>query len=361
MKILLVDDDPDEVRTIVELLRKAPFEPFDLTRVTELGRALAALREQAYDVVLMKLGLPDSEGLEALAKAREQVADRLPLVVLTRSDEEALAVEAVGRGAQDFLHKTNLTTELLTRTLRYALERHRVQRALLESEARHRRLAEVALLQSTALDTAANGILITDRAGTILWVNPAFSALTGFGAEEVLGRNPRFLKSGRHDQAFYEGFWKTISSGGVWRGEFINRRKDGTLRVNEETVTPVRSGGQEITHFIGVVQDITERKALGEALHQAQRLEAFGQLAGGVAHDFNNLLAIIRGNAELLLMGSAGLGAEAAEGLNHVIGAAERGAILTRQLLIFGRKQVLQPQPVTLNELIRNLAGMLKV
>ncbi len=359
MKILLVEENPDDVRIITEMLRRAPSGPFDLNHVAGLEQALTALREQTYDVLLLDLDLPDSQGLENLPIAQEQTGNRLPTIVLTNSDDETVAIEAVRRGAQDFLHKRNMTSEVLRRSLRYAVERHRAQRASLESQAQHRQLTETSLIQSTALSAAANGIMITDRAGTILWVNPAFTALTGFTAEEVIGQNPRLLKSGQHDEAFYSAFWSTISSGGIWRGEFINRRKDGSLCMNEQTVAPVRSGGQEITHFICVMQDITERKALADALHQAQRLEAFGQLAAGVAHDFNNLLTIIRGSAELVLMAGTGLSVEANEELNHVIGAAERGAALTRQLLIFGRKQVLQPQPVTLTQLIGNLAGML--
>jgi PAS domain S-box-containing protein len=128
------------------------------------------------------------------------------------------------------------------------------------------------LLESNALGAAANGMILTDREGIIQWVNPAFCALTGFSADEVLGQNPRLLKSDRHDPAFYQSFWGTIRSGQTWRGEFINRRKDGSLSVVEQTVTPVRADGGEINHFIGVMQDVTERKRAEEALRQQAQL-----------------------------------------------------------------------------------------
>jgi len=121
-------------------------------------------------------------------------------------------------------------------------------------------------LQATALETAANAILITDRAGTILWVNPAFTTLTGYAAAEVVGKTPRVLKSGKQDQQFYHDFWRTITSGKTWRGEFINRRKDGTVCYDEHTVTPVCSQVGKITHFIGILNDVTERKRAQEAL-----------------------------------------------------------------------------------------------
>ena len=130
------------------------------------------------------------------------------------------------------------------------------------------------LLQSTALESAANGIIITDREGTILWVNPAFSELTGFSAAEAIGQTPRLLKSGRQDAAFYREFWDTLRAGKTWQGEFINRRKDGSLTVNEQTVTPVRANGGEVTHFIGIMQDITSRRRAEEQVRELnQRLE----------------------------------------------------------------------------------------
>src|SRR6185436_11808558 len=98
--------------------------------------------------------------------------------------------------------------------------------ALLQAEQRMK-------LQATALETAANGILITDREGTILWVNPAFTVLTGYPAEEAIGQNPSILKSGQHDRPFYRQLWGTILKGNTWRGQFANRRKDGTLYYDE--------------------------------------------------------------------------------------------------------------------------------
>ncbi len=111
--------------------------------------------------------------------------------------------------------------------------------------------------------------MITDRDGTILWVNPAFTRLTGYSADEVVGRKPNFLKSDAHDSSFFEKMWKTILSGEVWRGEVVNRRKDGTLYTEEMSITPVRNQEGEITHFIGLKQDISARKNAEEELRRA--------------------------------------------------------------------------------------------
>ena len=119
---------------------------------------------------------------------------------------------------------------------------------------------------TTALETAANAVLITDFKGIILWVNPAFTTLTGYSFEEVIGKTPNLLKSGEHDQEFYQNLWTTILAGTTWRGDFTNRRKDGSLYQDEHTITPVRSKEGVITHFIAIMNDVTERKRAEEKL-----------------------------------------------------------------------------------------------
>ena len=484
----------------------------------------------------------------------------------------------------------------------------------IEHETKRRQAESRLRLVSTALESAANATAITDREGVIMWANPAFSQLTGYSLEELRGRKPSLLKSGAHDAAFYRQLWDTILAGRVWRSEMVNRRKDGCLYTEENTITPVPNEGGEITHFVavkqdvtekrraeaalrqgeeefraifevasigmaqadpgtgqwlrvnrkmcaitgysadellqlhvpdithpedrqrdwelfqgvvrgeaseyrhekryvrkdasvawvnvnmtvvrdaagqsrrtmatiediterkraetalreseerfralfelapdgiylsdlqgrfvdgnkaaeqlvgyareeligksfltlnllsesdlrraaaalacnaqgeatgpeeyvltrkdgrqvsleirtfpvniqqqalalGVARDITERKQLEAQFRQAQKMEAIGQLAGGVAHDFNNLLAVMRGNADLLLMDAEQNPPQTNECLKHIAAAAERAASLTRQLLIFSRKQAIQSEPLALNGLVQNLAKMLK-
>ncbi len=134
-------------------------------------------------------------------------------------------------------------------------------------------------LQATALETAADAIFITDRDGFTQWVNPAFTALTGYTPEEAVGQTMRLLKSGQHDQAFYQNLWQTLLSGQVWRGELVNRRKDGSLYDAEEIIAPVRASNREITHFVAIQRDITERKRLTRQL--AQQVETLTTLYHG--------------------------------------------------------------------------------
>jgi PAS domain S-box-containing protein len=214
-------------------------------------------------------------------------------------------------------------------------------------------------LLSAALACAANAVLITDRAGRITWVNPAFTELTGYSFDEVAGETPRILKSDTHDKAFYAELWSTILAGKVWKGEIVNRRKDATEYTELQTITPVASESGEITHFISIKEDVTERKALEEQFRQSQKMEAVGRLAGWVAHDFNNLLTAILGYTELLLV-DAPPADPSREDLGAVKNAAERATALTRQLLAFGRRQALSPKILNLNRTVESLEKMLR-
>ena len=133
--------------------------------------------------------------------------------------------------------------------------------ALLESEQLER-----IELQTAALEATANAVVITDRDGRVEWVNPAFSDLTGFTLAEVLGGTPRLLKSGIQSDFYYEKMWETILAGNVWRGELYNRRKDGTVYVEEQTITPVTGADGSIRHFVAVKQDVTQRRRTEERI-----------------------------------------------------------------------------------------------
>ena len=215
-------------------------------------------------------------------------------------------------------------------------------------------------VQSAALNAAANAIVITDRNGTFEWVNPAFTTLTGYRAEEAIGKNLRELSwSGVHDPLFFRNLWDTILAGEVWRGEMTNRHKDGRLYSVHQTITPVRDDRGEITQFIAIQRDLTDEKRLEAQFLQAQKMEIVGQLASGIAHDFNNLLTVINGTAELALR-ELGEDDPLRADFLQIHGAGDRAASLTRQLLAFGRRQILKPDVLNLSSLVTDLQGMLQ-
>ncbi len=211
-------------------------------------------------------------------------------------------------------------------------------------------------LQSTALNAAANVIVITDKSGDIVWANDAFTRHTGYTLEEALGHNPRMLKSGLQSKEFYERLWATVTAGEVWHGELKNRRKDGTLFEEEMTITPVRSATGKITHFVAIKQDITERRNLEKQYLRAQRMEGVGLLAGGIAHDLNNVLAPILMSAELLRYNE--LPPDVLNMIETVETCAKRGADIVKQVLTFARGIEGEKGPVQLRHLIKDMVRM---
>ena len=163
-------------------------------------------------------------------------------------------------------------------------------------------------LQGTALESAANAVMIIDRIGRITWVNLSFTTLTGYSFSEMVGKNLGFLTAEAQNQPFYQNQWRTILSGKVWHGESTNRRKDGSVYTEEETITPVRDRNGDISHFVSIKQDITKRKQMVEAIQDAhQKLQALDQLRSqffaDVSHELRTPLTVIRGEAEVTLRG----------------------------------------------------------
>ena len=222
-----------------------------------------------------------------------------------------------------------------------------------------RRWSDLQLLEQ-ALDSAAHPVLITDREGRIEWVNTTFTETTGFSREEALGRDPgELLRSEKQSAEFYENLWQTILRGHVWRGRLFNRRKDGTVYPEDQTITPVRDASGRITHFIAVKVDLSEHDELTEQLREAQKMEAMGRLASGVAHDLNNLFTIIRGHSEMIL-GELSEDSPVAPDVRGLLEGVEAGAALTRQLLAANRKQRPQQTAKDLGSLVTSVQPLLR-
>jgi PAS domain S-box-containing protein len=219
-------------------------------------------------------------------------------------------------------------------------------------EQAHRRLG-------TAIEQAAEVVVITDTAAKILYVNPAFETVTGYRRDEVIGQNPRLLKSGRHDPEFYRHMWAALTAGEIWHGRLVNRRKDGTLYTEEATISPVRNQGGDIVSYVAVKHDITRQLELEEQFLRAQRMEAVGRLTAGIAHDFNNLLTVINGFAELLRLALPS-DHPAGDMAEKIQSAGKRAADLVSQLLAYSRKQMVQPQVLDLNEVVTSMDKMLQ-
>ncbi len=234
------------------------------------------------------------------------------------------------------------------------------QQRLITIEVEEHRKAEDKLKRlAAAIEQAAESVIITDPDGTFVYVNPAFERMSGYSRADSSGQTPRILKSGQHSASFYRELWDTIRRGEVWTGQLTNRNKDGSLYTAEAVISPVRDADGQIVSFVAVERDITTELRLGEQLNHAQKMEAIGQLAGGVAHDFNNLLQAIGGYTEIA---RDDLDADhpVQQSLKEVVNATDRARNLISQLLLFSRRQAAQPRVLDLNAVVSGLIGMLE-
>jgi len=181
--------------------------------------------------------------------------------------------------------------------------------------------------------------------------------MTGYNEEEVIGKTPRILQGPRTDKATLSRLRHDLERGKVFSGETINYRKDGKEFNLEWQIAPLRNTAGKITNFVAIQRDITERKRLEAQLFQSQKMETVGKLAGGFAHEFNSILTAIIGQSELLF-GDLPVGSPLAKNATEIIKAASRAAALTRQLLAYGRKQILQPETLDLNRVIVDMESM---
>jgi PAS domain S-box-containing protein len=222
-----------------------------------------------------------------------------------------------------------------------------------------RRAAHERARLAMAIDQIDEHVVITDTAGSIVYANKAFERVSGFAIADALGRNPRFMKSGRHDPEFYRELWETLGAGETWRGRIINRHKDGREYAEDATITPLRSSSDNVTSYVAVKRDVT--KVLEEETRQRQRqkLEAVGQLAGGIAHDFNNILTAILGYAELALTLSPA-GSSLCEAVGGIVGAGTRARDLVSKILTFSRKSQRELRPFALESVVKDAIKLLR-
>ncbi|MBN2070925.1 MAG: PAS domain S-box protein [Candidatus Krumholzibacteriota bacterium] len=244
-----------------------------------------------------------------------------------------------------FLREERELLDTIANTLGEAIERFRAEHDL-------KRL-------SHAIEQAAETIVITDTAGAIEYANPAFERITGYSISDAIGKNPRILKSGEHGEQFYREMWKTLTSGSIWAGWLVNKKKDGTFYTEEATISPVRDTSGAIVNYVGVKRDITENLRLEEQYNQGQKVESIGRLAGGVAHDLNNLLSPILGYSEMLL-DDIDQEDPRKESVSEIIRAGYRARDLVHQLLAFSRKQTLEYKLIDLNDILDGIEKLIR-
>jgi len=351
LRVLHIEHDPADVDLCVRELKRAGVKVHFETAATP-DEFAAKLSDNSFDIVLADYRLPGWTGTEALAEIKKRGLD-LPLILVTGTLGEGVAVECIKLGVTDYVLKDQMAR------LPMAIHRAQEEKALRDAE---RRAAD-ALRESEAryrglVDNAAYGIYWATLDGEILQANPALLGMLGYASEEDL-RQLKNVENFFCDRLIFGGLSETFRKNGCVDSQVDWKRKDGktiTVRLNgRRIVDPARRHNCVET----MVEDITEKLALEKQLVQAQKFEGIGQLAGGIAHDFNNMIGAIVGWADLGMEES-----EAASRLHRhfqkIRQQADRAAALTRQLLAFARKQILEPRDIHLNHSVAETLSLLE-
>ena len=344
-RILLIDDSSDDR----VLIRRALTQEFAVLEVAEVGDAAAlerALNAQPFDLVITDYNLGFTDGFTLLGALKARWPD-CPVILCTGTLSEEIAVAALREGLDDYVLKDQHRFLRMPAAARSAVEHARQRAAARAAEVRYQALFE----------DAPVGLVQSRPDGRMLAANPAAARIWGYpDVASFLRINSRELYTNPEDRGRLVAILESTDT--VHNVEIHGRRGDGTLAWVNASVRAVRDAGGRVSHYEWSVQDITERKQLEAQLRQAQKMEAIGQLAGGVAHDFNNLLTVIGGRSSLLLQ-KLRPDDPACRDIELIEKTTQRAAGLTRQLLAFSRKQMLEPKPLDLNALVAGVAPML--
>ncbi|MGH9141714.1 MAG: PAS domain S-box protein, partial [Vicinamibacterales bacterium] len=298
LRLLVVDDAPEHARMVEDFIRSSDsWADADIRLAFSYDEALLAVRELAFDVAFFDYWLGARDGLSLLREIRQKGIET-PVVVLTSRGAEEIAVEAMKAGAADYLSKASLTLEALERAIRHALALH--------AEERQRWQAEAALRASeerfrALVENSSDALLLIDGDGRITYLSPSSERHLGWASEQMI-RRPIFDFLHQDDrQLVGSRLAECLDNPGRTIAEQVRfHHADGSWRITDAVLVN-RLADPAVAGIVINARDITERRRLEEQLRQAQKMEAVGQLAGGVAHDFNNLLTAILGYCHLML------------------------------------------------------------
>jgi two-component system cell cycle sensor histidine kinase/response regulator CckA len=356
LRLLVVDDAPEHARMVAEFIRSGEtWADAEIHVAASYREAIAAFDAHAYDVAFFDYWLDAKDGLSLLREVRQRGV-LTPVIMLTSRGAEDIAVEAMKAGAADYLSKMNLTVESLGRTIRHAIALHageqqrwQAEAALRASEERFRALVE----------NSSDALLLLDAEGRVTYLTPSSMRHLGWQPGDIVGRSLlNFLHPDDRDRAEERMAEAVANLGQPVTQEVRFHHADGSWRIMEG-VAVSRLSDPAVAGVVINARDITERRKLEDQLRQSQKMEAVGQLAGGVAHDFNNMLTAILGYCHLLLDEMPDEHPMRLD-LLEIQAAGDRAASLTRQLLAFSRRQMLQPQVVRINTLVGQMEKLLR-
>jgi PAS domain S-box-containing protein len=304
--VLVVDDCATSLTLVMQILRHGGY----VARTARDARAAQqAILSHAPSLLLVDLDVSKLDGLDLCEwiKRQPSAADH-PVVFVSSTADPAHKAEAFRRGGADFIAKPVEAEELLLRVglhLQLSVQQQALRQSFQEREAeveaQLRRSNGELLKLHAAVEQSPSSVIMMDREGRIEYVNQKFTEITGYSFEEVRGRTPRVFASPETPEQTYHELWSAITKGEIWRGVMRSKRRDGSLFSERTLISPVRAqAGDTITHFIALQEDITSQQEIEAQLHQAQKMEAIGQLAAGIAHEINTPTQFVNDNVSFL-------------------------------------------------------------
>jgi two-component system cell cycle sensor histidine kinase/response regulator CckA len=346
-RLLLVEDSDADAELLVLHLEKSMMS-LNLERVSSEADLRAHIARDVPDLILSDFKIGPMDALRVLEIVKESIPD-CPVIVVTGTLSDELAAECIKQGAIDYLLKDKLER------LPSAVKRALAERELMAERAEAQKILRHHAAIVSGSDDAIVGLAVDE---TVTSWNHGAENLYGWKAPEAIGKSFSEVIPAEEQGALAE--IRSALSEGRWvrNIEALHHRRDGKAISVLLTVSPIHGSSGEILGSSVIARDISDRKQLEQQYLHSQKMEAVGRLAGGVAHDFNNLLTVINGYADLALQGP-GQQIPLAERIKPIKDAATRAAGLTRQLLAFSRRQVLQPRVINLGDAITSVGGML--
>jgi len=271
VKIVAIDDNADNLFTLKVLIREQFPNAIVLTALSG-KEGLEIAEAEIPHLILLDILMPEMDGFEVCKKLKSnKILSDIPVVFVTALGAKKDRIKALNCGGEGFLSKPIDESELTAQIRAMLKIREATIQKVNEKEQLEALVAERTFelkKLSTAVEQSTNTIVITNTKGNITYTNPKFTEVTGYLAEEVLGRNPRVLNSGEQPKAYYAEMWKTIAAGKIWAGKFKNKAKNGDLFWEQVTISPIRNKNREITNYLAVKDNITELKKSEERLSQ---------------------------------------------------------------------------------------------
>ncbi|MEW5798331.1 MAG: PAS domain S-box protein [Bacteroidota bacterium] len=259
LNILILEDNPRDAEILMYELHKTGIQ-YSCAVVSTKEEYVQKL-DSTIDIILSDYSMPQFDAPQALILLQERSLD-IPFIVISGTVGEETAVSIMRAGATDYLMKDRLFR--LGKAIENAIQLKGLRRQSVST-------AETLKKMMRAIEQSADSIVITDSNGVIEYVNPGFSKITGYTVEDVIGKTPAVLKSGKHDERFYSVLWNTIKGGRVFRAEFVNRKKNGDLYTEVQAISPVFDDSGVIINFVSTGKDITERKRAEDAIRHSEQ------------------------------------------------------------------------------------------